>query len=54
MFPISVRVILHDVEYLAGNTIFRTWTDPATSTNHSLRQLDDTSCGELLFEPVMP
>jgi hypothetical protein len=31
-----------------------TWTDPATSTSHNLRQLDGTSCGDLLFEPVMP
>ena len=31
-----------------------TWTDPATSSSHNLRQLDGTSCGALLFEPVMP
>jgi len=31
-----------------------TWTDPATNTNYSLRQLDGTSCGDVLFEPVMP
>ncbi len=31
-----------------------TWTDPATSISHNLRQLDGTSCGALLSEPVMP
>lgn len=28
-----------------------TWTDPATSITHNLRQLDGTSCGDLLFKP---
>jgi hypothetical protein len=28
-----------------------TWTDPATSVSHNLRQLEGTSCGIVLFKP---
>lgn len=31
-----------------------TWTDPATSVSHNLRQLEGTSCGAVLFKPSNP